>query len=268
MLTNENLEIANELLRHIAAAAASGEALALGPQAVKNLQVLISDLLQRTDAQQDEPSESLGLFTLMRRKVDELEAQSNIVVERYTEKPPADIEIFTLTNEGLIGGDGYLGKRRPDDEYVRLADYKKLLSGEPSGKRAECGCPLTEGGWPVHDSSKCLSLKSADPSVSIEWHGPSAPQIKTVGGLEQFVGHKYNKSGIDTAPEVLLPCPFCGHEAGFKEGPRHTDDRGFNISVWCYNGACSVHTPEHYKDRESAAVAWNRRDPNAAPHKR
>lgn len=54
-MTNENLEIARELLVQIAAAAASGEVLALGPQAVKNLQGLIGDLLQRTDAQPDEP---------------------------------------------------------------------------------------------------------------------------------------------------------------------------------------------------------------------
>lgn len=58
-LTNENLEIASELLRNIAAAATSGESLALGPQAVKNLQGLISDLLQRADAQPDEPGGQL-----------------------------------------------------------------------------------------------------------------------------------------------------------------------------------------------------------------
>jgi hypothetical protein len=58
-MTNENLEIARELLGQIAAAAASGEALALGPQAVKNLQGLIGDLLQRTEAQPVEPNKAV-----------------------------------------------------------------------------------------------------------------------------------------------------------------------------------------------------------------
>lgn len=88
---------------------------------------------------------------------------------------------------------------------------------------------------------------------------PKEPQITRVSGIESFGLHP---SGLDTAPGALRPCPFCGHEAAFKEGPRHLPPEHL-ISVWCINGACAVHTPEHYKTREDATKAWNRRAPNS-----
>lgn len=55
-MTNENLEIASELLSQIAESAKAGSALALGPQAVQNLHGLLGDLLRKTLP--DEPAAS------------------------------------------------------------------------------------------------------------------------------------------------------------------------------------------------------------------
>lgn len=52
-MINENAEVAAELLRSITAAANAGDALALGPQAVRNLHGLLVDLLR--SVQPDEP---------------------------------------------------------------------------------------------------------------------------------------------------------------------------------------------------------------------
>lgn len=46
LTSNENREIATELLEQIVAAADAGHALALGPQAVQNLRALLSDVLR------------------------------------------------------------------------------------------------------------------------------------------------------------------------------------------------------------------------------
>jgi hypothetical protein len=87
---------------------------------------------------------------------------------------------------------------------------------------------------------------------------PSVPrQLDTVAGIGRFP--MLRDGLLDTAPDLLLRCPFCSHEAAFKEGPRHTGDAGYNLAVHCSNGACGVRTPEHYRDRARAAEAWNRR---------
>jgi len=82
-------------------------------------------------------------------------------------------------------------------------------------------------------------------------------QITTVGGLEMTcVDHSGN---IDEDKATLKPCPFCGHSAGYFNSHR-ADDR-FPIGVCCTNTSCGVQTPQHYRDRQTAALAWNRRSP-------
>lgn len=130
----------------------------------------------------------------------------------------------------------------------------------------EIANPDTSGVSYVNDPdllAECLAeIKRLSNAVE-----PSERQVTTVAGIECMGYMGRHPSGLDTAPDVLQPCPFCGYEAAFKEGPRHTDDRGFNLSVWCTNGSCAVHTPEHYKTRETAAEGWNRRAENREARK-
>jgi hypothetical protein len=78
----------------------------------------------------------------------------------------------------------------------------------------------------------------------------------TVAGLEMFI---HRPSGLDQSVE-LNRCKHCGHLAGFRdEGKRGHDS--FSVSVECTNTSCGIKTPQHYKDRESAAKAWNRKAP-------
>lgn len=81
--------------------------------------------------------------------------------------------------------------------------------------------------------------------------------IAVVGALEQFIGNK-GKGSLDTAPGVLLACPFCGHDAAFTDRGKVGHDH-YTVAAQCSNTSCGVRTPEHYTNRESAAEAWNRR---------
>jgi Lar family restriction alleviation protein len=78
----------------------------------------------------------------------------------------------------------------------------------------------------------------------------------TVGGLEMTAMD--HSGALDTAPGILKPCPFCGHEAAFTDGKYRGHD-AYVVAVQCSNTSCGVATPSHYKTRESAAAAWNRR---------
>jgi Lar family restriction alleviation protein len=84
--------------------------------------------------------------------------------------------------------------------------------------------------------------------------------VTTVGALDMFVGQR-KSSGIDT-DESLLPCPFCGHPAGFHDANDRGDHHPWRVV--CINTSCGVATPKHYQSRETAAAAWNRRAPSAA----
>ncbi len=90
-------------------------------------------------------------------------------------------------------------------------------------------------------------------------------QITTVGGIEKHA--VYHSGLLDTSPD-LLPCPFCGSDGAFTDGrlPSHRIDE-YTVAAQCSNTSCGVRTPEHYKDRASAAYAWNRRpeDPAKRP---
>jgi hypothetical protein len=89
-------------------------------------------------------------------------------------------------------------------------------------------------------------------------------KITTVGGIEMFPTQMGRPGIMDTSPD-LLACPFCGHQAGYR-GPVHLQ-AGFNTSdEWiraeCSNTSCGVATPYHYRTREAARDAWNRRFAN------
>lgn len=87
-------------------------------------------------------------------------------------------------------------------------------------------------------------------------HEPARRQLDTVAGLEMHaILHPHH---LDTSPD-LLPCPFCGHEGAFTDGHKRGVSDNYTVAAACSNTSCGVRTPEHYKDRASAAVAWNRR---------
>lgn len=83
-------------------------------------------------------------------------------------------------------------------------------------------------------------------------------KVATVGGLEMFpVGGK--TLHLDQPrPGVLKDCKHCGHPAAFYNGPKRGASDNFTVGVQCTNTSCGIRTPEHYRDEESAAVAWNR----------
>lgn len=57
----------------------------------------------------------------------------------------------------------------------------------------------------------------------------------------------------------LMRCPFCGYAGAFNDGERRGQSDNYTVAVYCSNTSCGIHTPQHYKTREAAAVAWNRR---------
>jgi Lar family restriction alleviation protein len=82
-------------------------------------------------------------------------------------------------------------------------------------------------------------------------------KITTVGGLEMFRwgnSHLYRVEGL-----ALLPCPFCGDEAGFRKDKQRHHPPEFPYAVECSQTSCGVRTPFHYKTEAAAAEAWNRR---------
>lgn len=101
----------------------------------------------------------------------------------------------------------------------------------------------------------CLALleERRARSQSVE---PARRQLDTVAGLEMHaILHPHH---LDTSPD-LLPCPFCGHEGAFTDGHKRGVSDNYTVAAACSNTSCGVRTPEHYKDRASATVAWNRR---------
>lgn len=87
-------------------------------------------------------------------------------------------------------------------------------------------------------------------------------KITTVAGL---VRHPTMTAQLDTC-STLLPCPFCGHEGAFRDVGRAGHDH-YTVSVECSNTSCGVKTPQHYSSRDTARVAWNRRQPTYAGEK-
>lgn len=85
----------------------------------------------------------------------------------------------------------------------------------------------------------------------------SRQQVDTVGGIECAGYQGRHPTNLDTDPVTLLPCPFCGKQAAYREGEQRGDTHP--IAVECVNTSCGVKTPKHYADRVTAARAWNRR---------
>ena len=81
--------------------------------------------------------------------------------------------------------------------------------------------------------------------------------IDEVAGIECMGMMGRHPTNLDTDPQTLQPCPFCGHAAAYREGDRRGDTHP--VAVECSNSSCAVATPKHYQDRVSAAAAWNRR---------
>lgn len=77
-------------------------------------------------------------------------------------------------------------------------------------------------------------------------------KITTVAGIER---HPLLQSGLLDTSDLLMNCPFCGHVSGFRDGVKPY------LRAECSNTSCGVATPFHYKTREDAATAWNRRWP-------
>lgn len=59
-MTNENRDIFGQLLQEIVTAADSGSALVLGPQAVKNLRAVITEILKLASAHEPKPNAAPG----------------------------------------------------------------------------------------------------------------------------------------------------------------------------------------------------------------
>lgn len=74
-------------------------------------------------------------------------------------------------------------------------------------------------------------------------------KITTVGGIER---HPTLQSGLLDTDDRLSACPFCGTVAGFREQQQM-------LRAECSNTSCGVATPYHYRTRELAIEAWNRR---------
>ena len=64
------------------------------------------------------------------------------------------------------------------------------------------------------------------------------------------------RSGLLDTDDRLLPCPFCGSVAGFRESEKFTE---WPIRAECSNSQCAVMQPYHYKTREEAIKWWNQR---------
>jgi hypothetical protein len=84
-------------------------------------------------------------------------------------------------------------------------------------------------------------------------------QVTSVGGIEKFPMIKPDVVyGVEYAV-VLSVCPFCGHPAVYCTDRRPTPVSAFQYAVRCSNNSCAVQTPFHYRDKDSARAAWNRR---------
>lgn len=81
--------------------------------------------------------------------------------------------------------------------------------------------------------------------------------VTTVSGLEMFA-NRFGRGELDTHP-MLDHCKQCGHEAGFTDGQRRGQSDNYTVGVECSNTSCGIRTPEHYRTREDAAYAWNRK---------
>ena len=75
--------------------------------------------------------------------------------------------------------------------------------------------------------------------------------LTRVDGLEM---HPKGGNMMETDP-LFHRCKTCGAESGFRRDDTHP--RMYRGE--CSNTSCGIATPFHYKTREDAAYAWNRK---------
>lgn len=85
-----------------------------------------------------------------------------------------------------------------------------------------------------------------------------AHHVTVVNGVERFATPY--PAGLE-GDVALLRCPFCNDQAGYRQQASLGDP--FVFRVECSNTSCMVATPYHYKTRDTAKAAWNRRAPGA-----
>lgn len=80
--------------------------------------------------------------------------------------------------------------------------------------------------------------------------------IAKVTGLERFATAQALLLDTDVC---LDSCRHCGSPAGFREDGVASLYHTVMLRVGCSNGSCAIATPFHYRTREDAAYAWNRK---------
>ncbi len=104
-----------------------------------------------------------------------------------------------------------------------------------------------------HYATRYVEFEQA---VRVLSSAPVAVRQDTVAGIEQF--RKARLIAGDTDPQSLNNCDRCGHEAMYVE-PGHRNHVGYDVHVECSNTSCGLRIPSHYRTREDAAKAWNRK---------
>lgn len=100
----------------------------------------------------------------------------------------------------------------------------------------------------MHVASEALTARAPEPG-----------EQRTVTTVGDMLTYTMSKGHLDTAPDLLSPCPFCGAPGAFTDGNRRGMSDNYTVSAACSNTSCGVRTPEHYHTRDDAAYAWNRR---------
>lgn len=142
-----------------------------------------------------------------------------------------------------------------DDERIRLYTDVENVIASPSlySDAVSMACEIRS----LREVLKALDKQRVTPEP------PAERQLDTVGGIERFPRANWGRTALgllDTDDSRRLDrCPFCGHEAAFREKPKAGVDDRHTISVECSNGSCAIRTPDHYASRDAATVAWNRR---------
>ena len=79
--------------------------------------------------------------------------------------------------------------------------------------------------------------------------------LDKVAGIEMNP-NKMGRGTLDTS-DALDPCNRCGAPAGFR--PVAAGPHPGLLRAECSNTSCAIATPYHYRTREDAAYAWNRK---------
>lgn len=136
----------------------------------------------------------------------------------------------------------YLARLRPED--IALVD--KVM-------RSRTGLKLSDHLSVVNQLVKRLAEHCAVVRGDVE--NQIMGDVTNVDGIER---HPTLQSGLLDTSIDLRHCRMCGSVCGFRE-----NGLGY-LRAECANTSCGIATPYHYKTREDAAYAWNRK-PGDAP---